>query len=216
MGKDFKEKFEKVCEVKDRLINIVDNEISKDISAVDAKELGEVVDAAKDMAEIMEKCAKAEYYYSITEAMGKNSDSENQGYMEKYLPEIAYARSYTPYYREYPIYNRYYGDGNSSGARGSSNGNSSTVRNYSSEYPKMRYIPYDMNEDHSRYDGESWKYRRNYMEDMKSGDKDESKKSLDEYVKYLTDDIMEMIENMDTDEKLKLRQKIATLASKIS
>lgn len=83
---ELKEKFEKVCTIKDMAIDLVCEQLSGDISTVDAAELGEVTDIAKDMAELMKLYCEAEYYYTVTEAMHKSSDVEQEHYMSKYIP----------------------------------------------------------------------------------------------------------------------------------
>lgn len=87
MSKEFKEKFEKVCAIKDKTLCLVEEQINENLDNVDAKELGEVVDIAKDMAEIMKLVTEAEYYYEVTNAMKKSSQEENEYYINKYIPQ---------------------------------------------------------------------------------------------------------------------------------
>lgn len=139
MAKDFKEKFEKVCTIKDRALSLVDMQLNGNIENVDAKELGEVADIAKDMAEIMKLCAEAEYYHDITEAMDKNSDAENKMYMNQYLPE-------TRYYGDKGMTPIVYANGNGNMGGMGNSGNSNGTRYYMPMYDEMteRGRGYDM------------------------------------------------------------------------
>lgn len=51
-------------EFEKKFMDVIDNVLSHDLTAVDAAELGEVVDCLKDIEE-------AKYYKAVTEAMGK-------------------------------------------------------------------------------------------------------------------------------------------------
>lgn len=59
-------------EVEERLLTMLGDETSRGLSGIDARELGEVVDMVKDLAE-------AKYYASVVEAM----NAEKYGYMPK-------------------------------------------------------------------------------------------------------------------------------------
>lgn len=209
MSKDFKEKYERVCAVKDKALGLVETQLNGDISHVDAKELGEVADIAKDMAELMKYCAEAEYYHDITEAMSEASKEDKKYYMDKYLPETA--MYYTPVYyaqRRNPSNGRYmYTDPTWDNEEkykdrmyySSMNGNSGS-RGYSRDYRE----------------GNSGMSRRTYMELKENGeDKDKTNKELEHYINDLSADMTEMIQKMDSSEKATLKQKLTTLAGKI-
>lgn len=199
--------------MKERAMCLAEQGLNRGVEEIDAKELGEVIDIVKDLEE-------ACYYSSIVEAMKKTDEEEK--YMEKYLPEMAYARNYGPYYRNYPMMNEMpdrmfyrmgrggrprmnysggnYGNGNQSGNYSGSNGNG---RNY--------YEPW-----HDEMYGRSWETRRNYMEGKEHNiSESTSMENLEEYAKDLTEDLMELVENATPNEKEVLRQKLNTLASKI-
>lgn len=65
-------------------------------------------------------------------------------------------------------------------------------------------------------EGKSPKMRKNYME-LKEihGDKNMQMKELESYIRELSDDLMEMIEDATVEEKQLLQKKLATLATKI-
>lgn len=81
------EKYEKLNTLKDRFLCIVENQLAGDLSKVNAKELGEVVDCAKDMAELKLYCYEAEYYKTVVEAMKNASTNEKDYYLSMYAPE---------------------------------------------------------------------------------------------------------------------------------
>lgn len=204
---------DRIKAIKERAMSIVEQGLNQDVSCIDSKELYEAMDVLKDAFEACKLYHESEYYEKISKAMDESKEEDKtMKMMEKYLPEMSYARSYTSYPRYYTM-----GNGGRPRRNYSSNGSSSSPSGNSEMRNYMPYESYDdMYDTHNMYDGESWKHRRNYMEHMNTGDKSEASKNLEEYMKSLTDDIMEMIEHMGSDEKVKLKQKIATLAGKIS
>ena len=217
MAKDFKEKYEKVCGIKDKALCLVETQMNGDITSVDAKELGEVADIAKDMAELMMYCAQAEYYHKVVEAMEKGSDEENSYYLNKYNPEYD-GKFYTPMYARQrdsrgrfmytePMWHddymedekyksrMYYSsmNGNSS----SSNSNNGGSANFARDYRE----------------GRSPMVRRTYMEMKENGQ--ETSKELEHYMEEMATDITEMVNKMTPQEKTMLKQKLTNLSSKI-
>lgn len=65
--------------LKSQLLSAIEAQFA-DIKSADSKELGEAMDMLKDLSEFC-------YYTTVTESMKKNSDSKNEQYMNKYLPE---------------------------------------------------------------------------------------------------------------------------------
>lgn len=65
----------KIKELKDQLLNGLEQKINeRGIDRADMKEIGEITDAVKDLAEAEKACWEAEYYMSIAQSMG------SQGY----------------------------------------------------------------------------------------------------------------------------------------
>lgn len=213
MGKDFKEKFERVCAVKDKAISLVETQLNGDLSRVDAQELGYVSDIAKDFSEIMEKCAKAEYYFTVTEAMKDSDESEKKYYMDKYIPEYE-GKFYTPVpmtmarardsrgrymYTEPMMHDdRMDDDYRDRMYYSSMTGNSGSK----------------MNMNDSKY-GQSYISRRGYMEAKEMGDHDKKSKELEKYMHDLADDLTEMFEGLDSSDKSLAKQKLSQLVSKM-
>ena len=69
-----KKSVEEFCELKDDLVRAAKEEISKGVQHVDTKEMGEVVDMIKDLAEAEEKCWKACYYKAIVKSMHEEEE----------------------------------------------------------------------------------------------------------------------------------------------
>lgn len=59
---------EKIYEIKNKILQRVEKD-SMNMDRVDVKELGELVDMVKDLAEAEDHCWQAQYYRKVTEAM---------------------------------------------------------------------------------------------------------------------------------------------------
>lgn len=192
---------EKLKTIKEQLVSCVQGQMG-DLAKVDTKELGEVIDMIKDLAEAM-------YYCSVTEAMDDAKEHEEKRstyyYMEKYLPYYPYGRE-----REYDRGRMYY-DGGQEGRpqeNGSENSGAGGRNYYEESYPMMPL--------RDEREGRSGMRRRMYME-SKAMHQDQSKKiqELENYMKELTSDITEMIQDASPEEKAVLQKKVNTLATKL-
>lgn len=216
MGKDFKEKYERVCALKDRIISLVEGQLAGDLSSVDAKELGEVTDMAKDFAEIMKLCSEAEYYHKVTEAMDEADPEEKSAKLNKYIPEYE-GKFYTPVMNMARMRD--------------SRGRYMYTEPYDYEddrYDRMhsnRMYYSSMNDNHGSANmatmagdpksGRAYISRRGYMEANEKGDADKKTKELENYIKDLSEDLMDMIETMDANSRAILKNKITQLATKM-
>lgn len=179
---------ERLKQMKEQLTSTVQGQLGN-LHDVDAKELGEVVDMIKDLAEAI-------YYCSITEAMEESKKEEK--------PQMN-----NTYYYTMPMDYRdngrmYYG--------GQDRNNS---RYYMPDiYREREWMPEYMTQDPR--EGRAKQSRRMYME-AKEMHKDSATqmRELDRYIKDLGEDITEMIKNATPEEKQVLQQKIATLSTKI-
>lgn len=217
--------------LKKNLMNCVQSQMMNP-EQVDTKELGEVIDMIKDLSETM-------YYCSIAEAM-EESKTEKE-LMEKFSRQNSHM--YYPPYREQPMY--YGGGNGSSSNGNSSNGNNGGSNYYDggSMYARggrenamggrrgfdeghmyyegnMMPIPYYEgtypSEIRDIREGRSGMTRRNYMESKElNHGKEKKMKELEEYMKELSEDIIEMIDDASPEEKQILSQKLSTLASKV-
>lgn len=180
---------EELKTMKQQFISAVQGELARGINKVDAHEMGEVVDMIKDLSEAI-------YYCSVTDAMDKSSQEDKEYYMEKYMP----SKYYTPYPRYYDERNRdmemYSG------------------RMYFTE-PKVN-VSTRSNYARDMREGRSPMSRRMFMETKENGSSDGSMKELEHYMKDLSEDIVEMIEDLSEEQRVIVKQKLASLANKIA
>lgn len=184
---------EKIKQMEEQLSSMLQTQLCNPEKA-DAKELGEVTDMLKDLAEFS-------YYCAVTEAMKEAKEDKEKYPQMYYTPYLPYEKSYVhnPYIdRDMDIREgrRYYGEGMPDSQGG--------VRNYSRETYPMAIRDYR--------EGRSPMVRKNYMESKELHmDKSKQMKELEEYMKELSTDISEMIEIATPEEKQILKQKLAQL-----
>ena len=219
--------------MKTKLVDCVEKQISGNLEYTNAQELGEAVDMIKDLSEAI-------YYCTITEAMeGKEHMKEGGHYpAAHYYGEQSMTRNYpTDYmYSNYPMmYASNSGQGGNSGGSSSyytpimyasdgsrqsmgesrnytpmmyaSNGGSTSYMYHSGEgmYPPT-YV---------EHDGRSYVMRRRYMDGKRYNDKQAQMQELEKYTQELAGDLTDMIKDASPEEKALLQQKIQMLASKI-
>ena len=206
--------------IKEQLIAQVQAQMA-DLKCVDAKELGEVIDMIKDLAQAEYYC---EIYKQMKEASEQQKESNNYYYTERYMPM-------PDYYRDMERSNGrmyYSGGGNSSSSSQSSGGNSgsSGTQYYSSRYQpnpwggyeEEPYYDKDFVLQHLRdeREGRSPMKRKMFMESKSNGsDSNKSMKELESYMQDLTSDMMDLLDKATPEEKSIVQKKINTLASKI-
>ncbi len=206
--------------IKEQLIAQVQAQMA-DLKCVDAKELGEVIDMIKDLAQAEYYC---EIYKQMKEASEQPKESNNYYYSERYMPM-------PDYYRDMERSNGrmyYSGGGNSSSSSQSSGGNSgsSGTQYYSSRYQpnpwggyeEEPYYDKDFVLQHLRdeREGRSPMKRKMFMESKSNGsDSNKSMKELESYMQDLTSDMMDLLDKATPEEKSIVQKKINTLASKI-
>jgi len=197
---------ERLKMMKEKLMSCVESQLN-DLSNVNAKELGEAVDMIKDLEETIYYCIVVKamedkekepsremmyypvmYYNGNSSSNGGNSNSSGNG------------RAYSEGRYYYPMYNydsSYYGDAYSRG-----------MRDYANVYPR---------EIRDYREGRSGSSRRSYMESKEKHEgKEKQMMELEKYMKELTGDVMEMINDATPEEKQMLSQKLNTLAEKLN
>lgn len=200
----------------EKLAEVAKCELDKGIENVDTKELGEVADIIKDLSE-------AEYYAKISKAMdeseyGKDYDEHGAYDEPRYYrgqPRDSRGRymrrgyEMTPeMYHKYPAEHyrdmdrehgrMYYTEGGANMGEGTGN----SPRMYS-----------EMGRD--RREGRSGMSRRTYMETKEMGkEHGEKMKTLEQYMKELSADVTEMIQDASPEEKAMLKNKMQVLMQK--
>ena len=216
-----------IHETIEKIADCAKTEVCKGVENLDTKEMEEV-------AEILEALCRAEYYATITKAMGESEYGEEydmHGPMEERryyrgrardsMGRFKSRRGYDEmmdYHEMYPMehyrdmdreYGRMYysGSGSHDGNSMSGSMGSGTRMNESS----MR--------DHR--EGRSGMSRRSYMEtkEMHPGNSAEEKQAktreLEKYMNELSSDLTEMIAGASAEEKSMLKSKMQTLLSKV-
>ena len=176
---------ERLKQIKDSLVSIVQSQMGGHLDQVNTEELGEAIDMIKDLEEAI-------YYCTITKAMTEKEDKEKEHY---YYTE----KVYPDYYRDMDrgTGRMYYG-GNGS------NGYDEIITSYPSTM--MR----DAREGRSGRSRKSYIESKEMHQD-----KEMQMKELEKYMQELTHDITEMVSDASPEEKIMLQQKISMLASKI-
>ena len=203
-------KVETLKTMADQLIACTQGQIGN-LSEADSHELGEAVDMIKDFAEAI-------YYCTITEAMEKSENKEQQPvnnityYTTPMYAREQYGNNYnrnmerTGGYMYYPTGRNgetTYG-GNMDSVNMLGNGGRTS---YYAEFPEMR----------DPREGRSPMRRRMYMEGKEAhNDPNSQLKELEAYLQELSTDITEMIKDASPEERATLHQKMTMLASKIA
>ena len=220
------EKHERICAIKDRAISLLEMGMNQDVSCIDSKELYELMDIIKDCEEAIKYKEEATYYQKITDAMDKNSNEKNMNYIERYIPENK--RYYKPMwddmsdrdmwdngmwddiYPERRMRPHYYSE--PSRSISTQNG-SNTQPNWSPNNNNP-----NMNVSRDPSEGRAGITRKMYM-DIKhdsSVDKTTKMKELENFMRDLADDMTEMIDGLDANEKATVKTKLTQLASKMA
>lgn len=80
------EKVDKFCEIQQKLLQITQVEMCRDVADINTAELGQVIDMIKDLSEAEKDCYKALYYRTVVEAMEdyeyeeSGEESDRMGY----------------------------------------------------------------------------------------------------------------------------------------
>ena len=209
------------------LVHKVQAQINGNLDKVDAHELGEAVDMIKDFAQAI-------YYCTITEAMEKNKEREEEYPIEEeermYYPMRYYPRRrmyHGDSWGDYPHWGGpyYYSENNYNPSNRGNNARGYSEDSYSDHGRRYHEDMVDAYRDIERVypremrdwrEGKSGMSRRYYME-AKEQHKDQATRTteLNKYMQELSDDVVEMIQDATPEEKQVLQQKLTTLVSKI-
>lgn len=96
-----------ICEIKERLIEWTKTAIDLDPDAIDAHELGEVVDMIKDCYQLEECYWKSEYYKMLVDESDTQTYNDRRGYNPDVTPKAMIHRGLTRFHNPSTIYDRY-------------------------------------------------------------------------------------------------------------
>lgn len=129
-------KIQEICNMQYKLQGWANAELEKDKESIDTKEMGDVIDMIKDLADAKKSCLEAMYYESVIDAMNDAEAEYRMGYGRS-LPAKMHKRypdemMYKPFVDQEPYIDDYLDDmrygyngggnrgGNSGGSRGGS------------------------------------------------------------------------------------------------
>lgn len=220
-----------ICRMKQTLTEWCKAELDKGKECVDTKEMGEVIDMIKDLAEAEEKCVKAAYYHTVTAAMTGDEESERMGYDHWRTSSGRYAPKGTGHWTPirgrsgYPMpaegdwrpeygpwgdqdaYNQMMG-GSSDGSRGSRSGSMDGGRMGYTD-PDYDRIMHD--ERHGRPYRQWQLSKRHYTETKSEGDKQEMSEHAKEHMADTVMTIKEIWMSADPDLRTKMKNDLTTL-----
>lgn len=230
---DKKWEIERLCELKERLCQIVESQLAGSIECLDTHELGEAVDMIKDFSEAIKNAKEACYYEKVVMAMEEN---ESMGYNRRHLSNGQFASKgrgrmmgFNPIMRDKPYMDAYLDDeyddmmgyntsGNSSmgnaGRMSRSSGNSSS--NSSSSMNRCGY-EMDSNWD-DRYGKAYNKYmmaRRHYTETKDKSDKEEMDREANMHVHDTMATIRDIYKQADPEFKKSLKMELSALVNEM-
>ncbi len=196
--------------IKETLLCAIESQLC-DLSGVDAKELGEVVDMVKDLEEAM-------YYCAITKAMEESEENDEERTMY-YTTSGKFRRTpmrKTNQWDHTPIEMREMSwDYDSRGDIRHPRTNAEHMEHEVDPNGKHHENGGGMNVDEKM--GRSPMSRKMYMEGKESHkDKTTQMRELEKYVQELAQDIVEMVEEASPEEKQYLSKKISALSTKLA
>lgn len=213
---EVKQKADKLCEIKDKLVTAVADQINMGVQNVNTHEAGQVIDMIKDLAEAEEKCWKACYYKSIVKAMEEYDEGreymdpeERRGYDHWRYSSGRFAPSgrghYSSGYR--PMEDMH--DMDPWMSTGHGEGQNRSRMDGSDRYgytPSMRGMKYD-------------KYaraRRGYDEHKDAGSKTKMDESAKEYVVDMAESVREMWRDADPALRKEIRNHFVALTGEMN
>ena len=221
--------YKDICEAKKRLIESVKTKLNQGIESIDAKEMGEVTDMIKDLAEAEKLCKEACYYETVVEAMESGSE-------DPYNMRMGYGGNrvwpYKPLLSEEPYIDRFlydkdpenmrmgYRDSSRSNHGGNMNQSRDSMGRYTSDRGSSNRSGYDdpdwrMDSDMDpRYSEAYNKYkkaRRHYTETHSQMDKKEMDEHANEHIADTIQTMKELWEDADPTLRKKMKADLTSL-----
>lgn len=182
------------------------------LDQVDAKELGEVIDAIKDLGECL-------YWDAVVEAMEKHGENPREEFFRGGGERSYYGDRDRSYYGDrmyYPMRMYASGGGSSSSGSGGSSSGGGNGGSSSSGGGSRNYSEGNWQQARDWREGQSGMTRRRYMENKEhKRDKQTQLRELERYLNELASDVTEMIMDASPEEREYMANKIGSLAQKI-
>lgn len=207
--------YEEICELKKKLVKIVDTELNeKSTKELNTEELGQVVDMIKDLAEAEKCCQEACYYQSVVKAMDEAQEEDRRmGYSPKTRMRLANRYFIDDYdYPEMGNMRMGYSRGNSSDRDGTTRSRDSMGRFTSSGRSGYDGFDEDRDDRYGRAYNEFRKARRHYTETKSMADKQMMEEHANE---HLADSMQTLREIWDSSDPT-LRKKMKADLQKFS
>lgn len=207
--------YEEICELKKKLVKIVDTELNeKSTKELNTEELGQVVDMIKDLAEAEKCCQEACYYQSVVKAMDEAQEEDRRmGYFPKARMSLANRYFMDDYdYPEMGNMRMGYSRGNSSDRDGTNRSRDSMGRFTSSGRSGYDGFDEDRDDRYGRAYNEFRKARRHYTETKSMADKQMMEEHANE---HLADSMQTLREIWDSSDPT-LRKKMKADLQKFS
>lgn len=243
MSEEKMAKIRELGDMKCKLQGWANAEFEKGKESIDTKEMGEVVDMIKDLAEAEKFCMESMYYESVVTAMDEATADYRMGYggpnkMNARYPDFMPYVNQEPYVEEYinPELMRYGYDGGRDGNSGNSSSNSGGRSNSSSGMRggrsmssgyrdgKERWTSSESNMMNAgdypgRYGGAYNRYRemrRHYTETGNPADKEEMSMSAQEHVMDTISSMRDIWKDAAPELRTKMKSDLQRLMSEMS
>lgn len=223
-----KDKTKDLGEICEKLTKTVTQHLEESIKDADTQETGAVIDMIKDLAIAKEKTIKCMYYEQLMEAMsgseyGEDYDEDgpryyrgrsartgrfvHRGYEEHMMRDMDKGEGRMYYAGEDA---RSYTGATVSGGMSTGGMNS---RGYEEGYEEGHRKGY--REAASSYDHARKGYEESKEMEKQGGSKEKKLQALNEYLNTITEDLAEKMQNMDSQEKTVLKNKLQAFQNKI-
>lgn len=220
---------DKLCEMEECLVNYMNSELCSCVQELadpcKTELAGEIIDMIKDLADAKEKCYKAKYYETVTEAMEEYGEEQEgrSGYNPNRYADGRYApagRGRPGYYPPFMMNEHMDGPwgytptntgmGPSNGSRTGSGNMDGSGRSGYVDNDYMSMPMYQPSERGTHYDN----YRmakRNYTETRSPEDKKRMKEHANEYISNTIAAMLEIWNNADQEQKQHIKTNMTPL-----
>lgn len=219
MHEELKAKMSELKALKEQLVSMVKQEICGNAEKADVKEVGEVVDMIKDLAEAEKYCWEGCYYESVSTAMEEHAEEpeEMYGYNRSRSPRTGRYTSgrgqmgYTPRWPNddwpiYPMEMMGYDGGNRGGSMGGNTSGNGNMGYKETVYPDRRY-----GEMYDRYR----MAKRHYTETHSPEDKQQMSMHAKNHLNETFETIRDIWADADPELRKKMKMDLVTMTNEL-